>query len=113
MNENNFSEIFKNLSDPNRITIIKFLTKGEVCANDILTLLSVTQPTLSHHMKILTEANIVSARKSGKNTYYSLNTQIAFDITEFIGNIFNLSDYIEVNRNQNKSRQRELPSHLL
>lgn len=67
------SEVFKALGDENRIRIIKILQGGERCANDILEELEVTQPTLSHHMRILCEAELVLQRKEGKKVIYSLS----------------------------------------
>ena len=67
--------IFKALSDENRIEILKMLLTGEKCACRLLEKLNITQPTLSHHMKILCDAQIVNGRKVGKWTYYSINCE--------------------------------------
>ena len=53
MDERKTAAVFKALCDENRIRILKLLTGGEKCACKLLDELSVTQPTLSHHMKIL------------------------------------------------------------
>ena len=73
MNESEIALICKALGDENRVQIIKMLTGGELCACKILDAFNITQPTLSHHMKILTECNLVNSRKEGKWTYYSIN----------------------------------------
>ena len=73
MNESEIALICKALGDENRVQIIKMLTAGELCACRILDAFNITQPTLSHHMKILTECNLVNSRKEGKWTYYSIN----------------------------------------
>ena len=65
--------IFKALGDENRIRILKMLCTGEKCACKLLEELNISQPTLSHHMKILCDARIVSGRKEGKWTHYSIN----------------------------------------
>jgi ArsR family transcriptional regulator len=70
---NEYAELFKALSDPNRLLIIDFLLGGERCACKILDQLQITQSTLSYHMKILCESTIVNARKEGKWMHYSLN----------------------------------------
>ncbi|MFV0314416.1 MAG: ArsR/SmtB family transcription factor, partial [Anaerotignum sp.] len=49
--------------------IVDMLSCGELCACKILEKFNFTQPTLSHHMKILSEAKIVTLRREGKNTY--------------------------------------------
>ncbi|MCQ2412429.1 MAG: metalloregulator ArsR/SmtB family transcription factor [Sphaerochaetaceae bacterium] len=72
MTEDKISEICKALGDPNRLRIIKLLTDGQACANDLLEKFQITQPTLSHHMKILSETGLVTSRKEGKCTYYSI-----------------------------------------
>ena len=75
MNETEIALICKALGDENRVQIIKMLTGGELCACKILDAFNITQPTLSHHMKILTECNLVNSRKEGKWTYYSINCE--------------------------------------
>ena len=68
--------LFKALSDSNRLMIVDMLSCGELCACVILAKLNITQPTLSHHMKTLCDSGLVSGRKEGKWTYYSLNNEI-------------------------------------
>lgn len=69
----NYAVLFKALSDENRLLIIDYLRQGECCACKILEQLHITQPTLSHHMKILCDANMVTVRKEGKWMHYTLN----------------------------------------
>ena len=73
MKESQIAVICKALGDENRVQIIKMLTGGELCACKILDAFNITQPTLSHHMKILTDCNLVNSRKEGKWTYYSIS----------------------------------------
>lgn len=63
----------KAIADPKRLKIIDMLSCGELCACIILESFNITQPTLSHHMKILIEAGLVKDRREGKNIYYSLD----------------------------------------
>ena len=65
--------IFKALSDENRIRILKLLHNGEKCACNLLEELDITQPTLSHHMKLLCSCGIVKSRKEGKWMYYRID----------------------------------------
>lgn len=69
------AKIFKAFCDPNRLTILGLLQRGEMCACKLLEELHIGQPTLSHHMKILCDAGIVRGRKEGKWTYYSFDPQ--------------------------------------
>ena len=65
--------IFKALGDENRIRIMRLLQSGEKCACVLLDDLQITQPTLSHHMKILCDCDLVLGRKEGKWTHYSIS----------------------------------------
>lgn len=74
MEHSQVSLICKALSDPNRLQVIQILTGGERCACELLEQLQITQPTLSHHMKTLEDCGLVSARRKGKWSHYSLNS---------------------------------------
>ena len=63
----------KALSDETRVEIFDMLTNGELCACDILEKFSITQPTLSYHMKILCESGLVNSRRDGVWMKYSIN----------------------------------------
>lgn len=67
------SNIFKALSEPIRLQIIDLLSSGELCACDILKNLSVSQSTLSHHMKALIDSELLTAQKRATWMYYSIN----------------------------------------
>ncbi|MGM9592309.1 MAG: ArsR/SmtB family transcription factor [Oscillospiraceae bacterium] len=75
MEEKKIALVFKAFCDENRIRIIKMLRSGEKCACKLLEELNVTQPTLSHHMKILCDSGIVVGRKEGKWMHYSISAQ--------------------------------------
>ena len=66
------ARIFKAFCDENRLTILEMLQSGEKCACVLLEKLNITQPTLSHHMKILVDSGIVTARKESRWMYYSI-----------------------------------------
>lgn len=66
--------VFKAFCDENRIRILKLLKDGEKCACRLLEEMQITQPTLSHHMKILCDSGVVVGRKEGKWTHYSIST---------------------------------------
>ena len=71
----NTAKKLKAISEPKRLRIVDMLSCGELCACEILEAFHITQPTLSHDMKVLTEAGIVNDRREGKNIYYSLNKE--------------------------------------
>ena len=64
--------IFKALSDPRRIRILKLLREGEQCACVLIEKLKMPQSTLSYHMKVLCRSKIVASREEGKWTYYKI-----------------------------------------
>lgn len=74
MSREDTARVFKAFCDENRLEIIELLKKGEMCANDILKNVGIVQSTLSHHMKMLCESGIISQRKSGKMTLYSISS---------------------------------------
>lgn len=85
------NEVFKALSDPNRLKIVEILADGETCACKLLEELSVSQPTLSHHMGILQRAGMVIGRKSGQWIHYSIDKNT---VMELIGYLTSLSERI-------------------
>jgi len=66
------ARIFKAMSDENRLKILDFLKERPYNASELLEEMDFGQSTLSHHMKILLNAEVVQARKSGKWIIYSL-----------------------------------------
>jgi ArsR family transcriptional regulator len=76
--------ILKALADPNRLGIVNMLSCGELCACRLLDRFNITQPTLSHHMKVLSDYGIVAARKEGVWMYYSLDRERIGQFLEFL-----------------------------
>lgn len=83
LKKNDYSYIFKVLSDDTRLKIIEMLSSEELCACHILEDFDITQPTLSYHMKMLVESGLVSSKKDGNWTRYSLNDQVFEDLQDF------------------------------
>ena len=87
MNTIDVALICKALSDSNRLQIISLLSDGEKCACKLLERFKITQPTLSHHMKVLCDCGLVNSRKEGKWSYYSLNCDMMNGFMDYIGNL--------------------------
>lgn len=68
---------FHALADANRLAILCALQHGELCACELLDDLQISQPTLSHHMKLLIDSGLVSGRKEGRWMYYSITAKNA------------------------------------
>ena len=78
------AERFRALGDENRLQILTLLEERELCAGDLLKSLSIVQSTLSHHMKILVESGLVTCRKQGKWSYYSLAPQLRGELETLV-----------------------------
>lgn len=92
----------KALSDETRQRILEILqTDGEKCVSDLVDAFDVSQPTISHHLHFLKQANLVTSRREGKQIYYRANQE---NITECCGILFakfvptdlNLGEFIEL-----------------
>lgn len=89
--EYNTVEALKALSDPIRLSIIKMLfTRDELCACDILDDYKITQPTLSFHMKKLTQCGLVSSRKDGTWVRYKVNSEFYNRLISELTNVKNV-----------------------
>lgn len=69
------AKVFKAFCDENRLMILGLLQTGEKCACRLLEDLNIGQSTLSHHMRILCDSGVVSARKEGKWIHYSISLE--------------------------------------
>ena len=79
--------ICKAMSDANRLKIIEMLTQGEKCGCELLEELHVTQPRLSHDMKVLADCGLVSSYRDGKWHHYSINCERFREYKEYIAAI--------------------------
>ena len=84
LTDKRIAQIFKALCDENRIRILKLLHNGEMCACKLLDALNISQPTLSHHMKILCDAGIVNGRKEGKWMHYSICSESSAELSAML-----------------------------
>ena len=90
MDNKRMATIFKAFADENRIQILELLRDGERCACRLLEEMKITQPTLSHHMKILCDSGVVVGRKEGKWMHYSISA-------DGLENVRNYVDELTVN----------------
>lgn len=78
MTDDQLRTIFKALADARRLAIVRTLQRdGEVCACNLLDGLDISQPTLSHHMKVLCDSGLVRCRKDSRWCYYSVDAEVA------------------------------------
>jgi ArsR family transcriptional regulator len=82
------SDIFKALSDPNRLKLIYLLMDGEKCVSELLPFFEILQPTVSVHLLHLEDIGLLKVRRNGRKRYYSLSDEkILFLIDRFCENL--------------------------
>ena len=85
MEQEQYVKILKALGDETRLKIFEMLRGGKLCACEILKQLNITQPTLSHHMKILCDSGITVAEKDWKWTHYSIRCCALNELIDYLG----------------------------
>ena len=66
------SKVFKAFADPIRLRILGLLSSREMCVCEVMVALNLTQPTASHHLRILENVDLVKDRKEGKWVFYRI-----------------------------------------
>ena len=79
-------DILKALGDDTRLKIFEILRNGKLCGCALLENLNILQPTLSHHMKVLSECGIVITEKEWKWNRYSINCKKLNELIDYLGN---------------------------
>jgi len=69
-------DFLKVIADETRLKIILLLSKQDMCVCEIMDALAMSQPAVSHHLRILKKNNLVLDDKDGRWVYYSLNKQV-------------------------------------
>ncbi|MDD3191595.1 MAG: metalloregulator ArsR/SmtB family transcription factor [Bacilli bacterium] len=82
--EKKMAMVFHALGDENRLQIIQLLLQGETCGCTMIHKLSITQPTLSYHLKTLADANIITAHRKGNWKNYHINKEMAKEIISYL-----------------------------
>ena len=81
------SKVFKALSDETRREILKLLSKKDMSAGEISDHFNMSKPSISKHLEILREAELISSERKGQFKIYSINTSV---IQEVLGNFLSL-----------------------
>ncbi|WP_429841625.1 autorepressor SdpR family transcription factor [Brevibacillus sp. FIR094] len=74
---------FKALSDPTRRKILDLLREKDMTAGEIADHFQMTKPSISHHLNLLKQAQMVYDERKGQNIYYSLNTTVFQDLLKW------------------------------
>ena len=78
------NSLFKALGDPTRRQIIELLRKSDLTAGEISDHFSISKPSISHHLDLLKQANVVLSIKKGQFITYSLNTTVFDEMVKWI-----------------------------
>lgn len=76
--------VFKALNDETRREILELLRKGNMSAGEIAVHFNISKPSISHHLDLLKQADLVTSEKQGQFVIYSLNTTIVDDILKWL-----------------------------
>ncbi|MDD5796748.1 MAG: autorepressor SdpR family transcription factor [Oscillospiraceae bacterium] len=82
-------DVWKALADPTRRKILELLKKQSMNAGEIAAEFNMTKPSISNHLNILRQAELVDAKKVGQNVIYSLKTSVIEDILNVLSNLTN------------------------
>ena len=69
------AEMFKTLSDPTRLRLLTRLAEGEACVHELCAALAMSQPAVSHQLRLLRVARLVRTRRAGREIFYSLEDE--------------------------------------
>ena len=83
------------LAEPTRLAILRQLARqGQVCACDFTSCCQVGQPTVSHHLKVLREAGLVTGERRGSWIWYSLRPEATARLSQVIGGLVAVAPHV-------------------
>jgi DNA-binding transcriptional ArsR family regulator len=83
------NKLFKALNDGTRRKILELLREKDYNAGEIASQFDISKPSISHHLEILKNAELVIAEKKGQYIYYSINTTVLEDILQWLYDLTN------------------------
>jgi len=92
------AKVFKALSDTNRLKIFILLSKKTLCVNALANYLTISQPAVSQHLKILREAGLVDSKKRGYWMHYSANKEKVDQFIKEFNDLLEGEKYVQKNR---------------
>lgn len=76
--------LFKALNDPTRRAILELLKEQDMTAGDIANQFNISKPSISHHLDLLKQADLVVAQKEGQFIYYAINTTVMDEMLKWL-----------------------------
>jgi len=90
--DNSLTRTFQALADPTRREILRMLTKADMSAGDIAGNFSMSLPSVSHHLSVLKNAELVTSERTGQSIVYSLNTTVAQEAAQELMGLMKVGD---------------------
>lgn len=78
------NEVFKAVSDKTRRSILQLLKSNDLTAGEIADHFNISKPSISHHLNILKQAELVLDERQGQNIIYSLNTTVFQELLQWV-----------------------------
>ena len=88
MPDDEIVKMLKALADPNRLTIMEMIGSDELCSCTLLENMNISQPTISHHLHILSESGLIVGRKEAQWIHYSINREKLAKVRDYISGAF-------------------------
>jgi DNA-binding transcriptional ArsR family regulator len=84
------NDAFKALADPTRRDILRLLRRGELSAGELAEQIEkkMSKPSVSHHLAVLKQADLIVARPEGQQIFYALNTTVVEDLAAILWDLF-------------------------
>ena len=82
-------DVWNALADPTRRKILELLSGGDMAAGEISDNFNMAKPSVSHHLSILKNADLIYGEKSGQNIIYSINTTVFQDVMLTLSELLN------------------------
>lgn len=92
------NDVFKALADPTRRKILELLAENDRNAGEIADFFNISKPSISHHLAILKNADLISDERQGQNIMYTLNTTVFQDVVKW---------FFDIKKNNNGGRQND------
>ncbi|MCC6614078.1 MAG: winged helix-turn-helix transcriptional regulator [Anaerolineae bacterium] len=83
---------FQALADPTRRKILQMLNEGDKSAGEIAAAFNMTAPSVSHHLSVLKNADLVTTRRSGQSIIYALNTTVVQEFLQTLLELFRVGE---------------------
>lgn len=83
---------FKALADPTRREILRMLSEKNLSAGDIAKAFKISKPSISHHLNILKNAELISGERDGQNIIYSVNASVMQELIQELMEMFQIGE---------------------